>query len=45
MSPRENVATQFCTSMLGVSSLDGLSCDMSYLLFPIVRVLISFDTP
>ena len=45
MSPREKVATQFCMSIVGVSSVEGLSSDMSYLLFPIVRVLISFDTP
>lgn len=45
VSPRENVATQFCILMGGVSRLDGWSSDMSYLLFPIVRVLINCDTP
>ena len=43
--PNEKVATQFCTSMLGRSSSDGFSCEISYLLFPIVLLLISCDTP
>lgn len=45
VNPNEKVATQFCILMTGVSLVVGCSCDMSYLLFPIVIVLISCDTP